>query len=67
MSAENLGRWHLPDRVEHTFPVGPAPGRGAWLNLHRRLNKDYEIHTVSSEAMIYIAMTRIMIRRLAIS
>ena len=39
----------------------------AWLNQYRRLSKDYERLTASSEAMIYIAMTRIMVRRLAVA
>jgi len=47
----------LPKRwiVERTF---------AWLGQSRRLNKDYEYLPESSEAMIYIAMTRIMLCRL---
>ena len=42
--------------VERTF---------AWLSAFRRLSKDYEYHLQSSEAMIYAAMIRLMLRRLA--
>lgn len=42
--------------VERTF---------AWFGFHRRLSKDYERLPASSEAFIYIAMTRLMLRRLA--
>ena len=36
----------------------------SWLGQSRRLNKDYERLTSSSETMIYLAMTRLMVRRL---
>ena len=37
----------------------------AWLNNARRLSQDYAFHLPSSEAMLYAAMIRIMLRRLA--
>jgi putative transposase len=36
----------------------------AWLNNHRRLSKDYERFTKTSETMIQLAMMRLMLRRL---
>ena len=36
-----------------------------WLGRSRRLSKDYEHSVESSEAFIYLAMLRIMLRRLA--
>ena len=44
--------------VERTF---------GWLFRSCRLSKDYEILPETSEAWIYAAMTRIMLRRLAIN
>lgn len=36
----------------------------AWLGQSRRLSKDYELLCTSSEAMIYVCMSRLMLRRL---
>ena len=49
----------LPRRwvVEPTF---------AWFTQCRRLSKDDEVLPTSSEAMIYLAMTRLLLRRLAV-
>lgn len=48
----------LPKRwiVERTF---------SWLGRFRRLSKDYERNPTTSETMIYIAMTNLMLKRLA--
>jgi putative transposase len=56
---EGLKGFHvLPKRwiVERTF---------GWLNRYRRLSKDYEFLTQTSETMIRVAMIHLMIRRLA--
>jgi putative transposase len=37
----------------------------AWLDQNRRLSKDYERLCATSEAVIYVAMIRLMVRRLA--
>ena len=70
--ARQLGRWVLeivkrsddltgfvvlPKRwiVERTF---------SWFGRYRRLSKDYETLPESSESVIYLAMTHLMLRRL---
>lgn len=49
----------LPKRwvVERTF---------AWFGFYRRLAKDYERHPEHSEAFVYLAMSNIMLQRLAV-
>jgi putative transposase len=42
--------------VERTF---------AWVGRYRRMSKDYEYLAESSEAMLRLVMTRLMLRRLA--
>ncbi len=55
---ERKGFVLLPRRwvVERTY---------GWLHWQRRLNVDYERLPESSEALIYIAMIGVMLRRLA--
>jgi putative transposase len=55
---EAVSGWQvLPHRwvVERTF---------AWLDRCRRLSKDYEFHTRTSEAWVRVSMTHLMVRRL---
>jgi putative transposase len=37
----------------------------AWIGRYRRMSKDYEYLIESSEAMIYLTMIRLMLKRLA--
>jgi putative transposase len=50
----------LPQRwvVERTF---------AWIDQNKRMSKDYERLTETSEAFIYVAMSHLLARRLAYS
>jgi putative transposase len=52
------GYMALPRRwlVERTF---------SWLSQNRRMSKDYERLCASAEAFVYVAMIRLMVRRLA--
>ncbi len=74
-----LAEW-APERGVRVEVVRPATGqRGfvvqprrwvvermfAWLGRYRRLAKDYERRLQSSEALIMLAMVRLMLRRLA--
>lgn len=62
-------RVEVIERIAKTFEVLPkrwiVERTFGWLNRYRRLSKDYELHTESSEAMIYGSMIRLMTRRLA--
>ena len=37
----------------------------SWIDHNRRMSKDYERLTETSEAFIYVAMSRLMVKRLA--
>jgi putative transposase len=67
--ARQAWRYGLEDRPKHAFEVLPrrwvVERTFAWLGQSRRLSKDYERLPATSEAMIYAAMSRLMLRRLA--
>ena len=71
--AQRVGGWRLeivPRPVQqHTFQVLPrrwvVERTFAWLGRQRRLSKDYEALSETTEAWIYATMTWLMLRRLA--
>jgi putative transposase len=67
--ARQAWRYGFEDRPTHAFEVLPrrwaVERTFAWLGQSRRLSKDYERLPATSEAMIYGAMSRLMLRRLA--
>ena len=71
--AKEVGGWSLElvrrPRQLRTFQVLPrrwvVERTFGWLNLQRRLSKDYEGLPETTEAWVYTAMTGLMLRRLA--
>jgi len=71
---ENFRGWW----VREGDPIPPPPPRGfqvvkrrwvversfAWLNRNRQLSKEYDTYPLHTEAWIYLAMIRLMLRRL---
>lgn len=65
--------WVGPGQEAPTYPAGfqVLPWRWivertlAWLSFNRRLSKDYEFLPDTGEAWLYLAMSRLMLRRLA--
>jgi putative transposase len=65
--------WVAPGQEPPTIPSGfhVLPRRWvvertfAWLVMYRRLGKDYEELPETSEALIYLAMSRLMVKRVA--
>jgi transposase len=64
-----LWRYGLKKKPKHAFRVLPRrrviERTFAWLGQSRRLCRDYELLPQTSETMIYAAMSRIMLKRLA--
>jgi putative transposase len=71
--AQHVGGWTLDSSKRFTgvshFQVLPkswvVERTFAWLGKYRRLSKDYEARTDTSEALMYAAMIHVMVRRLA--
>ena len=69
---KDLGGWSLElvrrPREQRTFQVLPrrwvVERTFGWLNLQRRLSKDYEGLCETTVAWLHIAMTGLMLRRL---
>lgn len=64
-----VGPGQEPPTMPRGFPVWPrrwvVERTCAWLVLYRRLAKDYEELPATGEALISVAMARLMVRRLA--
>jgi putative transposase len=58
----------IAKRSEQHFEVVPrrwvVERSIAWINRYRRLSKDYEFRTTTSEAMVYMTGIRLMLRRM---
>jgi transposase len=60
-----------PEKLSGPRRFGDLPRRwvvertSCWLSQNRRLSKDYERLAATSEALVYVAMSRLMVRRLA--
>jgi transposase len=70
VTAAGVQDMDITTRTPGTRVFTPIPKRWAvertygWLMLHRRLARDYATHPHRSEAMIHLAMTDLMTRRL---
>ena len=70
--ASAVGGWGLElvrrPSAQHTFEVLPrrwvVERTFAWLGRYRRLSKDYEELSQTTEAWVYAAMANLMLRRL---
>jgi transposase len=54
-----------PDHAELVICEQSIERTFSWLSQNRRMSKDYERLPESSEAFIYVAVSRLMARRLA--
>jgi putative transposase len=55
----------MPPRGLQVLPKRWVVRTIAWIDHNRRMSEDYERLPATSEAFIYVAMTRVMVRCLA--
>ena len=55
----------VPGHAEFTFCDQSIERTFSWIDHNRRMSKDYERLAETSEAFIYVAMSRLMVKRLA--
>jgi putative transposase len=55
----------MPDHAELVICEQSIERTFSWKEHNRRMSKDYERLSATSEAFIYVAMSRLMVRRLA--
>jgi putative transposase len=55
----------MPDHAELVICEQSIERTLAWIMRNRRMSRDYEFLAETTEALIYVAMIRLMLRRLA--
>jgi putative transposase len=55
----------IPAHTELVFCDQSIERTFSWLSQNRRMSHDYERLCATAEAFIYVAMSRLMVRRLA--
>ena len=54
----------MPEHAELVICEQSIERTFSWIDQNRRMSKDYERLPESSEAFVYVAMMRLMVRRL---
>jgi transposase len=55
----------MPDHAELVICEQSIERTIAWIMRNRRMSRDYEFLAQTTEVLIYVAMIRLMLRRLA--
>jgi putative transposase len=55
----------MPDFAELVICEQSIERTIAWIMRNRRMSRDYEFLAETTEALVYVAMIRLMLRRLA--